>query len=131
VGRRVACNHLLPCRSFPGGSRAIRAASGKPKGRDAPCPRRVGPPANCPMALDLGTSQACVMKIPARISGTGKSRLAWCKTQCGGLKFSSCFARACKRISEPNHTREFRVTVSLRMRALANTSGALMMWSRR
>jgi hypothetical protein len=38
------------------------------------------------MALDLGTSQACVMKIPARISGTGKSRLAWCKTQCGGFE---------------------------------------------
>jgi hypothetical protein len=32
-------------------------------------------------ALDLGTSQACAMKIPACICGTGKSWLAWCKTR--------------------------------------------------
>ncbi len=30
-------------------------------------------------ALDLGTSQAVAMKIPACISGTGKSFPAWCK----------------------------------------------------
>jgi hypothetical protein len=33
-----------------------------------------------PMALDLGTSQAGVMKIEAGISGIGKSYPAWCKT---------------------------------------------------
>jgi hypothetical protein len=37
------------------------------------------------MMLDLGTSQACAMKIPARISGTGEFAPAWCKT----------YARAC------------------------------------
>jgi hypothetical protein len=49
------------------------------------------------MALDLGTSQACVMKIPACISGTGKSRLAWCKTQCGGSEVLFVFRRSLSR----------------------------------
>ena len=54
-------------------------------------PRRFGALAGaglramCRAALDLGTSQACAMKIPACISGTGKSCLAWCKTLCEGV----------------------------------------------
>src|ERR1039458_3640274 len=56
-----------------------------------PWPRRFGAlsrgggsRAMCRAALDLGTSQACAMKIPARTSGTGKSSRAWCKTHTRG-----------------------------------------------
>jgi hypothetical protein len=38
-----------------------------------------GTPHDASGGLDLGTSQACAMKIPAFISGTGESFAAWCK----------------------------------------------------
>jgi hypothetical protein len=37
------------------------------------------------MTLDLGTSQASAMKIPAGKSGSSKSRLDWCKTHAKAL----------------------------------------------
>jgi hypothetical protein len=37
------------------------------------------------MTLDLGTSRASAMKIPAGISGLSNSRLDWCKTHAKAL----------------------------------------------
>ena len=61
------------------GSRAIRAALLRRHGRALGCHEGSGGLRDASGGLDLGTSRACAMKIPACISGTGNSFVAWCK----------------------------------------------------